>query len=124
MSTEISPGIFGSLVSYSSLWLLNDLVLAVFSSFGYDHVWLVWLVGCPCDIVPLNLGMASFEVIVAVMASTFSRQGQQPADHLNSRKPFQVLEGQETLRSIPRRRPTRDIPRAFAVLGGQTSHIL
>src|SRR6185369_6187899 len=59
MSTEISPGIFGSLVSYSSLWLLNDLVLAVFSS--------LLLVGCPCDIVPLNLGMTSFEVIVAIM---------------------------------------------------------
>src|SRR6185295_17865788 len=54
---------FGSLVSYSSLWLLNDLVLAVFSS--------LLLVGCPCDIVPLNLGMTSFEVIVAVVASTF-----------------------------------------------------
>jgi len=63
MSTEISPGMFGSLVSYSSLWLLNDLVLAVFSS-----LLLLW---CPCDTVPLNLGMASFEVIVAVVASTF-----------------------------------------------------
>ena len=63
MSTEISPVMFGSLVSYSSLWLLNDLVLAVFSS--------LLLLGCPCDIVPLNLGMASFEVIVAVVASTF-----------------------------------------------------
>ena len=63
MSTEISSGMFGSLVSYSSLWLLNDLVLAVFSS--------LLLVGCPCDIVPLNLGMTSFEVIVAIMASTF-----------------------------------------------------
>ena len=29
------------------------------------------LLGCPCDIVPLNLGMASFEVIVVVVASTF-----------------------------------------------------
>ena len=29
------------------------------------------LLGCPCDIVPLNLGMASFEVIVAVVASMF-----------------------------------------------------
>jgi len=63
ISTEISPVMFGSLVSYSSLWLLNDLVLAVFSS--------LLLVGCPCDIVPLNLGMTSFEVIVAIMASTF-----------------------------------------------------
>ena len=49
---------------------LKDVERLILCSIGRSVISLL-LLGCPCDIVPLNMGMTSFEVIVVVVASTF-----------------------------------------------------